>query len=297
MNTENALREEFKQILADLGKNQELLLNSAERSKMYKRLEDLYYRDDSKQFRHFYSDIFIVLTQMLQGDIEGNINILGQNLDELRKGYRALNRDSKGNTIDISDSINKLYDHVNLDISRINYSDKSGRDLLNTDNIANINREFQRIKQRASDIEETNDALEKKIENAQKEYITILGIFATVIITFTGGLTFSSSVLQSMNVAGIYRVLLVSLVIGLVLVNVFYGLFSFVGALVSPKKRLKSTHALLANVLFVILILSVVAAWLFGVVEKRDIAIQDSAIETIAPSTEDDVYGEKLILE
>lgn len=64
---EETQREDFKNILFDLAKDQEMLQDPKKRSEMYQRLEQLYYNPDSaKRFRHYYSDIFQVLTMIKQ---------------------------------------------------------------------------------------------------------------------------------------------------------------------------------------------------------------------------------------
>lgn len=122
---ESKQREEFRGILYELARSQELLQDAYDRSNMYKRLEALYDKEpDGKRFRHFYTDIFSVLTQIRQNSDLGDINILGQNLDVIRSGYQPKNKAPDGERIiDVSDAIKKLYDHVNLDIARITYSD------------------------------------------------------------------------------------------------------------------------------------------------------------------------------
>lgn len=91
---------------------------------MYRRLEELYDSPDGEhRYRHFYSDIFGILTEIKNDATLGDINILGQNLSEIRKGYRVQNTRENGEFIDIRTSINKLYDHVSLDIARMAYSD------------------------------------------------------------------------------------------------------------------------------------------------------------------------------
>ncbi len=50
-------------------------------------------------------------------------NILGQNLGQIRKGYQQKSYANRGEPIDVSDSIKKLYDHVSLDIARMSCSD------------------------------------------------------------------------------------------------------------------------------------------------------------------------------
>ena len=40
----------------------------------------------------------------------------------------------------------------------------------------------------------------------QREYISILGIFAAVVLAFTGGIAFSTSVLKNINTVSVYRI-------------------------------------------------------------------------------------------
>ena len=90
-------RKEFCNILFELAKSQELLQDAYYRSNMYKRLELLYDAESpEKRFRHFYTDIFSVLTQIQQNTELGDINILGQNLDVIRNGYKPQNKASDG---------------------------------------------------------------------------------------------------------------------------------------------------------------------------------------------------------
>lgn len=126
---EHQQRKEFCDILFELAKSQELLQDASNRANMYKRLEALYDAESKdKRFRHFYTDIFSVLTQVQQNSKLGDINILGQNLEVIRNGYQPRNKSTDGQrTIDVSDAIKKLYDHVNLDIARIAYSDGADR--------------------------------------------------------------------------------------------------------------------------------------------------------------------------
>lgn len=144
---EQSQRKEFCDILFELAKNQEILQDKATRHEMYKRLEALYYSPNKEdRYRHFYSDIFTVLTQIQQASNQGDINILGQNLSLIRAGYNPQNRDEQGNIIDISDSIRKLYDHVSLDIARISYSDAGDRKTAGETAIVDMQSQLNQIK-------------------------------------------------------------------------------------------------------------------------------------------------------
>lgn len=59
-----------------------------------------------------------------------------------------------------------------------------------------------------SSIEDTTKDMKQDIKNIEKEYITILGIFASIVLAFVGNFIFSSSVLQNIAKTNIYRLLL-----------------------------------------------------------------------------------------
>lgn len=110
-------------LLFKLAESQMILSSPKEKSDIYIQLESIYYdSNDTEEFRHFYSDIFAVLSQIDNDSELGNTEILSQNMDIVRQGYKPKNMDVETDKlIDISKQINKLYDHINLDISRLNY--------------------------------------------------------------------------------------------------------------------------------------------------------------------------------
>lgn len=302
---EERQRNEFRDLLFSLADSQKILQSSSERVEIYtlmdavhpprkgqalrcalgyKQLEGLYYSVNPKEaFRHYYSDIFSVLSRIQQGDQPGSIDVLGQNLMELRKRYKPVNYDSDNKLIDISDNIRKLYDHVSLDIARMGYSDTADRRLLQEDTIENIQGQIDRIRSEVEEasqirreINEANQQIEKfedRMKDTQKEYIAILGIFAGIVITFMSAVTFSASVLENMHQSSIYRVVLVTLLIGVVFTNIVYGLFYYIDRVVREKKEHRLFPFIWVNVIWMVLIALTVGAWLFGLVEKRNMGI------------------------
>lgn len=294
---ETECRENFKRILFDLSKSQEVLQSPSERANIYLRLEKLYHDSD---FRHYYSDIFSVLTSVQQDCALGDINILGQNLEIIRKGYQPKNIDGSGNLVDISNQLKKLYDHVSLDIARITYSDAADYRLIQNENINNIKSQInllqEQIEQSNNSIKESNLKVQKthrKVANSQKEYIAILGIFASIVLTFIGGIAFSTSVLQNIHNASIYRIVLITLLIGLILIDVIYFLFHFIERLVRNNHKQKAKLLYILNAIMIILILLTVIGWKLGLVENRNKSIESiqnsSSVtqETIIETTEE----------
>lgn len=68
----------------------------------------------------------------------------------------------------------------------------------------------------ANGIEDTKSSLEDHFKGMEKEYISILGIFASIVLAFVGGLTFSTSVLANIDKASIYRLVIIACIIGIV---------------------------------------------------------------------------------
>lgn len=273
-------REEFRNILFALAQSQELLQDKQERFKMYKCLEALYdAQKKEERFRHFYSDIFSVLTQIQLNPKLGDMEILGQNLDIIRKGYQPQNQAEDGRTIDISDSINKLYDHVNLELARIRYSDSGDRKISEEEAIKEVRTqmnalqsEMGEMQSKMGEMQSKMEETEKKISDQQREYIAILGIFAAVVLAFTGGMVYSTSVLENISNVSIYRIVLVSLVIGFVLLNILFALFYYIDKLVNKRKNVKPM--IVTNIIIIVFMLVTIVAWLWGFVEFRNGRIQ-----------------------
>ena len=70
--------------------------------------------------------------------------------------------------------------------------------------------------------------MQKEIKSVEKEYISILGIFAAIVLAFVGGITFSTSVLQNISMVSIFRLLLVIDFLAFILINTIYILVKFI---------------------------------------------------------------------
>ena len=280
LSEENRKRAEFRQILQDLANSQEVLRDGKARVSFYRRLEDFYHLSTKDgHYRHFYSDIFPLLTQIFRGESSGSIDVLGENLRMIREGYQPINKDAEGNPIDIQSNLLKLYDHVNLEIARINYTNNFIRQAVNTEQVdelqnkvktlikdtENRQTEFnEKVAEFNSEIKDTQEKLDK----SERDYIAILGIFSSVVLTFTAGIAFSTSVLNNISQVSIYRLIGTALVIGLVLINILFVMFHFTGKLVKNDAPLKPFY--ISNGIFIAVLVAVIIAWGFGWVEKRN---------------------------
>ena len=107
--------------------------------------------------------------------------------------------------------------------------------------------------------EELYNELSGKFSTIEREYITILGIFAAVILAFVGGITFSSSVLQHIDNVSIYRLVFVILLLGFVLTNTINLLLRYIFKLNFVKKE--KIRIWPFNLIVVILMLLTIVSW------------------------------------
>ncbi|MDR3585281.1 MAG: hypothetical protein P4L59_08160 [Desulfosporosinus sp.] len=261
-------RDKFKMLLFRLAESQITLSSPKEKSNIYIELEAIYNSPYIGEFRHFYSDIFAVLSQIDKDSSLGNTEILSQNMDIVRRGYKPKNKDKVTvKLIDISKQINKLYDHINLDIARLNYSktieSRSQTELLKvTETLNEIEKSVLTMKENIN-----------KADEMQKQYITILGIFASIVLGFTGGIAFSTSVLENIAKVSIYRIVLIATGLAFVLINVIYILTRFIlevnkkqNEVIKYPKFMKMLNGICVGAVVVIII-----CWFFDVGRAAEI--------------------------
>ena len=141
---------------------------------------------------------------------------------------------------DCKKMIVKIYDHFQLALHQIE----------------NVNNIF------ADSIEEAKENLQKQIKGVEKEYISILGIFAAIVLAFVGGITFSASVLQNISAVSVFRLLLVVDFLAFVLINVIYILVKFIFTINEKNAKLFNIKAL--NIACLVIAIIIVISWMFN---------------------------------
>lgn len=195
----------------------------------------------SDGFRHEYSTITRVLMSI--NDVQDR-DYLPEKIKKINENIEDTNTHEK---------VSKLWDHVNLENIRL-------RELINiSENVQvaleaakNINEQVEASKKEINeintDIKNARDDLlntqsnlkkaEKKLKKVQKtmkdsttQSITILSIFAGVVMAFTGGMSYISQALASLNQIGPYRAGAFILLIGVIMFNVIFLLLYMIGKL------------------------------------------------------------------
>lgn len=147
-----------------------------------------------------------------------------------------------------------------------------------------------------------SSVIEESEKKINERSITILGIFAAIVLVFNASVSFYSSIIEAFSTASIYRVVLVLLIVGLIFASVLIGLFFYLekvrnttfmkidkesfhnnkvpnssttnnSTTTENENNVKSTSLkpfIITIVCFIILVVSLMGCWWFGVVEKRN---------------------------
>lgn len=179
------------------------------------------YTDD---FRHLYSGVFAVITKLNE---EQKVN-LEQNLSFIHQEVESRSSTSGDCSKELCKSLRKLHDHVSLDISRMNYWDRLQRDY--DDRFKETGKRQIELDDKIVRQKKKVSGLVKKLEKTKTEYITILGIFAAIILGAVGSLTYAGKVLEgaSNQQTDLTRLIIIAMVLGAVLVSVANTFLSFI---------------------------------------------------------------------
>lgn len=118
-----------------------------------------------------------------------------------------------------------FYDRMNLECIRLqDFDEKMSR-------VKDVSIKLEK------DLNKNYKKLSEELNKQQTQYITILGIFASIVLTFVAGLAFSTSVLSNIDKANAYRLVFVMAFIALFFGNILYLLFSFLSKISLSKEK------------------------------------------------------------
>ncbi len=250
-------------------------------------LEGLYTQnsDEEPEFRHSYSNIFNTMVRLIPPDKDRIFSSKNNKLENLSNNTQWL-KDilDKKNEISVekisedeniiqkirelrnNDKFNKgffkLYDHILLEYARIAFS------LSWSDRVSIAEKRLNSTNMSLEELQEESNELREKSQKMQKDYVTILGIFSSIVITFVAGMVFSGSVLGNIDKASIYRLAFAMIMIGLLI-------FNLLNLLLRAIQRINGQHHILVNkkgrsmitkiniILFLFLVIDIVMWWIY----------------------------------
>ncbi len=193
---------------------------SSQKDQIIKDLKEIY----EGEYKHKYSKITTIILNSTR-DKEQAFMMLTQNIKTLKEIQDNKEVES------IKPKLEKLYDHMNLECIRLqDFDEKMSR-------VKDVSIKLE------DELNKNYKKLSEELNKQQTQYITILGIFASIVLTFVGGLAFSTSVLSSIGKANAYRLVFVMAFIALFFGNILYLLFSFLSKIsLSEEKKDKQEN-------------------------------------------------------
>jgi len=196
------------------------------------------------QFKYYKSDIIALLTNLEKTYGKGTLEILRFSMKIVNVKYKEKvnqelqDKNDVSSKIDISGKIDELCDEIDSAVREKKYINMIQEE--NKSNYENLEEKFNAIKVEFDGVQAESKGVKdslKSQDELQKEYVTILGIFAAIVLAFVGGMAFSTSVLKSMGDVSPYRLALVIDGLAFVLTNVIYLLQSFIYDINSKEKE------------------------------------------------------------
>lgn len=255
--------EEYIRIMA------ERLLIESDLKTFATKLKDYVYHEG---FEHCEPELFTLLSEMFKDDDKYKLDYLSINIIELRNFIEEDCATGNDEFVDIAERVDKLCDYINLEIGRLNYYLINNNKIKDLEaKLSDVNLSVSKTTEKLETINDFSDDVKEKVQNLQRDSITILGIFASIVLTFTGGMIFSSSVLENIGNASAYRVIIIALIIGLVIINAVISLIMYIGKIVrfkhENKKGIKewlsgNIYWVSVNIVFIALVVLTYIGWL-----------------------------------
>lgn len=181
--------------------------NSDEFEAYATRMSEVY----SGEYRQLYSELFPLLMAISGGDAD-SLQPLTTNLVSLYR-YVGSSKKWKEDDPELFGHLLKLSDHVNLEMQRL---------VERTE----YNEKFDELYEELSELYESSAESERKlrkavrkIKNLQLEVVSILAIFAAIVVAFSGGMSILGSALTGMGQVDLQDLAFVVILCGIVLFN------------------------------------------------------------------------------
>ena len=157
--------------------------------------------------------------------------------------------DLKGDRRGFVAKLNKLVDHICLENSRMRSAEKIAERLFDNED------KTKTLKEQIEQSQKNYKNLQTETHGIQKQFVAVLGIFASIITGFSGGLSFTNATLSAIADANILKLIAVSLTVGLVLINICYGLFYYLDYFLNRNDRSGKVKPLLViNIILLVVI-------------------------------------------
>ena len=204
--------------------------------------------------RYSYAKITNHILKKTEGDKSSFLLLLqtiSENLNQLIELFKKISNDKQNKYNNASIGVYKLKDHIDIEIYRIERQEELQK------------KTEEAIKEKTEEFSKEVRNIKDNLTKISVQYITILGIFASIVLAFVSGLAFSTSVLQNIDKVSIYRLIAVISLIAIFIVNILNSLFSFIKQIHYGKddESSKFKPLNLFNIIMLLIIILTGVAW------------------------------------
>lgn len=211
----------------------------------------------SDGYRQLYSELFPILMKISGGDAD-SLQPLTTNLVSL---YRHVGESDKWSRSDGKDPelyghLLKLSDHINLEMQRMIER------AANEEKFNRLYDELVEIHGKSIKLEQKHRKAVKKIKNLQLETVSILAIFAAIVVAFSGGVNILGNALAGIGQVEMQDLAFIVILCGIILFNTVAFLMHVVFWIIrrmhdsenEEDRLIDWTYILLVNVMLLILL-------------------------------------------
>jgi regulator of replication initiation timing len=226
-------------------------------TKRKSRLQDTsqsFYKIYSTGYRHLYSRAFQTIKEI--NDKSTKSTELSESttlLANLSSLYTYIKEYEKGTKWDTTASCcRKLYDHVNLEIYRLNNLDNKIQEAYNQADklrkqidsmIKSSSDSQQELKRRHLHLSKGMDKINDRLNDFNTQSITILGIFAAIVFAFTGGFSILGDAFNGINTTYSFRYVFTLIFLSFSLFNIIIGLVYSIAKITNKPLAIKCQYA------------------------------------------------------
>lgn len=252
----------------------------------------------STRYRHEYSSLCTLMYELLEENEDQSvdladalpyeINTLATNMTTVRSYLERINAEADDELpipTDVLTSVQKLDDHIELEFQRMKYLIKQNSTLhKNVDGLTQefqarvattedaLTQDFKRNIQEAEarsrqGMKAVKNQFEKDVKEtearSQRNYVSVLGIFISLVISFSAGIRLSTEAVQALSAMGTYR-------FAAVLTIVVFGMFDLILTLLffillvsdidGGAKKIIKRIGIVGNIAFAVIIAAVLIA-------------------------------------
>lgn len=174
-------------------------------------------------FRHSYSEFFPLIVEISKDSNSHSLDYLSNNLESLQSLVEQNCTSGSKEFEDLYAPLSKLCDHINLEIGRFSHYSVSEQ------RVADLETKNGKLQEDIKDA--TNELLDakEKIATVQTELIAVLSIFAAIVLSFSGSISYFSSALAGMQNTNFFKMVAIVLLCGFSVFNLIFAMMYIVG--------------------------------------------------------------------